>query len=308
MASNVGYQRSADVMTSTRPHQIDAGRLHVRVQPADGGRIAEFWVDGSDGKRSDILVPLTVSGYVPTSWPKAGCYPLVPYSNRIRNGRFEADGRSVALAPHPGEEPHALHGFAQLRPWDIEVLGADTLAMTYDHRPDAWPWPFTARQLVSIDEQGLSVEFSVTNHGATAMPVGFGLHPYFAAAPGDTVRFEVGGEWSMDGANIAVDWSALPAGETAHTLDEQTVARYLTGWQGRAVLARQNGPTVTITAESLLDHFVFFVPAGGPYACIEPVSHVADAFNLAAKGADNTGHRTLAPGKTLAAHIRIEVT
>jgi aldose 1-epimerase len=304
----VGYQRSADVDTSAGVYQIDAGPLHARVQPADGGRIAEFWLEDVGGKRTDILVPLTAADYVPTAWPKAGCYPLVPYSNRIRNAHFVAEGRSVSLAPHPGEEPHALHGFAQLRPWDIEVLAADLLAMTYRHRPDAWPWPFTARQLVSLDEQGLSVEFSVTHHGASAMPVGFGLHPYFAAGPGDRVNFEVGGEWSIDAANIAVDWSALPAGETVHILEEQSVARYLTGWKGRAVLARRNGPTVTITADSLLDHFVFFVPAGGPYACIEPVSHVADAFNLAAKGADHTGHRTLAPGETLSASIRIGVT
>mgnify|MGYP001073669391 CR=1 FL=1 len=56
-----------------------------------------------------------------------------------------------------------------------------------------------------------------------------------------------------------------------------------------------------------LDHLVFHVPAGGRYLCLEPVSHVADAFNLAASGKAGTGARVLRAGEAISATMRIEL-
>ncbi|MFD2261449.1 aldose 1-epimerase [Lacibacterium aquatile] len=309
MASMVGNSRSAGVLSPDPSPEISSGRLGLRVQPADGGRIAEFWVRHPDGGRTDILVPMTVAGFPTHLWPKAGCYPLFPFSNRIRGGAFVADGMNVRLPAHPGEEPHALHGFSQQRPWAIEDHAANCVAMIYEHRPDSWPWAFTARQLVNLDEQGLSVDMSIVNHSASPMPVGFGLHPYFATDIGDEMTFDVTGDWRFDAANIAVDWQERPESGFTHIQDGTSLSHYFTGWQGRALLQRRKaGIAVAISAPAPLDHFVFHVPPGGAYACLEPVSHVADAFNLATQGAGHTGHRTLGAGQTLAATIRIEVT
>jgi len=308
MASSVGYQRSADVDASAGAHQINAGRLHARVQPADGGRIAEFWVERPDGSRLDIIVPMQVSGFAPTSWPKAGIYPLVPYSNRVRNAEFPFEGKTVRLPVHPPERPHALHGFAQVRPWALTDHGPISLTMTYEHRADGWPWPFTASQLVSLDDEGLSVEMSVTNHGTTDMPLGLGLHPFLAIDAGDRMRFSATHVWAIDAGGFGVASSALADGDFDLRHDDKLQTLCLSGWQGRATLDRQAGAVVTITARAPLDHLVFHIPAGGAYACIEPVSHVSDAFNLAARGIAGTGLQILAAGESLTASIRIEVT
>lgn len=308
MASMVGNQRSADVNASVGAHQINAGHLHARVQPADGGRIAEFWAALPDGRRLDIIVPMQVAGFAPGAWPKAGCYPLVPYSNRIRNAEFPFEGQEVRLPPYPAERPHALHGFTQQRPWALTDHAANCLAMSYEHHPDSWPWPFTATQLVSLDDEGMSVDMSVTNHGDSTMPLGFGLHPYFAIDAGDRMRFAVTHDWQIDAGGFGVSATLLADGKFDLRHDDKPQTRYLSGWQGRAVIDRRAGAVVTITASAPLDHLVFHTPDGGAYACIEPVSHVADAFNLAAHGVAGTGIQSLGPGKTLSARIRIEVT
>ncbi len=50
-------------------------------------------------------------GFNGLAWPKAGCYPLLPFSNRIRDGRFLWGGREIRLAPHPGQATrHAWRG------------------------------------------------------------------------------------------------------------------------------------------------------------------------------------------------------
>jgi aldose 1-epimerase len=41
-----------------------------------------------------------------------------------------------------------------------------------------------------------------------------------------------------------------------------------------------------------------YTPPGQSFFCAEPVSHITDAFNLAAAGQADTGMLTLAPGET----------
>ena len=50
-------------------------------------------------------------------------YPLVPFANRIRNGRFEHDGRTLHLEPNVRGHPHPLHGHGWRAEW--QVLHAD---------------------------------------------------------------------------------------------------------------------------------------------------------------------------------------
>ena len=47
--------------------------------------------------------------------------------------------------------------------------------------------------------------------------------------------------------------------------------------------------------------------SGGAYCCLEPVSHVTDAFNLAANGVGGTGYRSLLAGERIAATVRMSV-
>jgi hypothetical protein len=78
------------------------------------------------------------------------------------------------------------------------------------------------------------------------------------------------------------------------------------GWSRRALIEwPERGARLTMTAEPPLDYLVIFTPRGRRFFCAEPVSHVTDAFNLAAAGHPDTGFRVLAPGETLASTIAL---
>ena len=49
-------------------------------------------------------------------WRRAS-FPLVPFVNRIRGGRFTFRGREVRLAPNMAGDPSPLHGQGWLNPW-----------------------------------------------------------------------------------------------------------------------------------------------------------------------------------------------
>lgn len=298
---------------SPQPLGLSAGAMRVLVRPADGGRVAAFWREAA-GRRAEVLMPMGDAGFDPLFWPKAGTYPLAPFSNRIRAGAFSFGEREVRLAAHPACEPHALHGFSQLRDWHVTQRSAAQIEMRYRHdpaqAPDTWPWSFEAIQKITLDPAGMTHEIGVESHADTDMPVGLGLHPYFAVARGDTIRFSAQAEWEQDEDGCATRLRRLEGSgcQQDRLHDGEPLTFYYAGWDGRAVITRQDGATITIEADQPFDHLVVHVPPGGAYLCIEPVSHVADAFNLASRGAAGTGMRVLAPGGAIWGRMRIGVT
>ena len=288
-------------------HALAAGPMRATVRAGDGGRIASLWREDPKGRRVDVLVPMAPGAYDPQAWPKAGCYPLVPWSNRIRNAAFAFGTRTVQLPALPSAAPHTVHGFAHARPWQVTSTGDDTLDMRYDHAPDAWPWAFSAVQKLALDGAGLTISIAVTNRSDEPMPCGLGVHPFFKAGHGDRIRFTADIAWDQDGAGCGTQARALAPAASRHdaVLDATAVTDYRAGFGGVASIARGDGSRIVLQTGAPFDHVVFHVPAGGAYACIEPVTHVADAFNLAARGVEGSGLRVLAPGQTLAGLVRL---
>lgn len=283
---------------------LAAGTLRATLAPGQGGRVAAFWRE-SDGRQEPVLVPMREGGFDPLFWPKAGCYPLAPFSNRIREGRFRFGDRDVRLPAHPTCPPHALHGFSQTRAWDCALAGSASAVLTYRHRPDAWPWAFTAEQHVTLSDRALTIAIAIRNDDSEPMPVGLGLHPYLAVGLGDRVRFRAGIEWSQDevGCGVAPERRVAPLFDQPQGAAGMT--RYFADWDGRATIDRAAGGRITLTADGALEQLVAHAPDGGAYLCIEPVSHVADAFNLAAQGVAGAGLRIAQPGETIRGSMTI---
>lgn len=293
---------------------LAAGAMRAVVRPHDGGRLASLWREAPGNRRNDVFVPMAAGSFDPLAWPKAGTYPLVPYSNRIRNAAFQFDETRVELASHPATAPHSLHGFCQQRPWRVTAQTATQVEMRYRHdsahAPDAWPWAFEAIQRITLDPAGLIHEIGVESRTEVPMPMGLGIHPYFAVSIGDRVQFKADAIWEADAEGCGHHLRALADNERLHDfchgMMDTTI--YYAGWYGTASLQRQDGTTIMIETAAPLDHLVVHVPSGGAYLCLEPVSHVADAFNLAAAGLPETGMRVLLPGEALWASVRITVT
>jgi aldose 1-epimerase len=283
---------------------LDNGILALDLIPEWGGRTARLRALNSG---TDILFPLDASGFDPINWPRGGAYPLAPYSNRIKNGKLVFQGEHFSLPAHPDSPPHTLHGVAHTLPWEVTGASAEEITIQVTYEGEHWPWTFHAEQSYQLNGSTMRQTMSMTNLGETSMPAGLGFHPYFCIDSSSRAAFVAREKW-MVGADY------LPAGERApvrstvvlHANDFRTreCVDYYAGWIGKAEIGSDAG-IMTLSATGNLTHLIAFAPAGGRYLCLEPVSHVANGFNLAADGYAGTGARVLAPGETITAGIEI---
>ncbi len=293
-------------------HTLRAGALSMDVAPAAGGRIASLASAGEGGQRIDWLAPMSGAclrdGFEGMAWPKAGCYPLLPFSNRIRDGRFRWGGHEIRLTPHPGQA-HAMHGLAHARAWEVEQLSTSSIVLGLRYLPEAgnWPWPFVATQALMLTPAGLEAVMTLRNDSDRDMPAGGGFHPYFTRTPDTRVQFDAATMWPTDAGEVAIRREPITPREdfrNARALPD-ALSVYYSDWRQRAVVSRGDGATLVLSADDPLDHFILHAPHGQPYFCLEPISHVADAVNLAAQGWEGTGLRVLAPGEAL--HLRMQL-
>lgn len=281
--------------------------LILHLLPESGGRTGRLQVRKHG---LELLKPIDARlPFDPLNWPRAGLYPLIPYSNRIAGAELEVAGQRHTLPPHPDAVPHTLHGVSHTRPWTVESASSTAAVLSLDYHGPHWPWPFRAEQQFTLTDKWLTVQLTVTNHGDSAMPAGIGLHPYLQAYPQMCVAFGSQRQWHIAADYLATGEfhdNAVSVEITPHDWATATRADYLSQWGGEASVSYPQG-RLRITADQVLDHLVVFAPAGADYLCLEPVSHLANGFNLAAKlGHDCTGTRMVEPGASLTSHITFE--
>jgi aldose 1-epimerase len=116
------------------------------------------------------------AGAVTEGWRGA---VLVPWPNRVRNGRWAWHGRELQLDLHSLEEPHAMHGLVAWQPWSVVAQGPGevTVGTTVEAHP-GYPFRLAVAVTYALTPHRVSVTHRVRNVGTVAAPVGVGMHPY----------------------------------------------------------------------------------------------------------------------------------
>lgn len=283
------------------PVRLSAGDLELVLDPDRGGSIMALRV-----RSFDLLRPCWDPEQPDPR--RFACFPLVPFSGRIDRGRFVHAGRTHAVPLNFAPEPHAIHGDGWTSPWALVSAGPSAAELELLHdRPEA-VWRYRAWQRFWLYPDRLEVELGVTNRGPAAMPFGLGLHPYLTHREDALLSAEVAGVWLPDDANIPRRLEPVPVlwrFDAARPVEELVLDHNFQGWSGTARIDwPEHGRSLTIAADPPLRHLVVYVPPGMDFFCVEPVSQVADGFNLLADGVADTGVQILGPGETLKGAVR----
>lgn len=284
---------------------LAAGSLELELAPAVGGAIARFdHVEA--GSRTPVLRP---SPSPLRSVLDAASFPLVPFVNRIRGGRFEFRGQSVQLAPNMAGDPSPLHGQGWLGPWQVERSSEAEAELRFEHATGEWPWAYESRQSFALDDTGLDTSISCRNAGDSSMPCGLGIHPYFNCGSGTRIRTRVEHVWTVDEQVLPID--RLAAVGRYAIADAPVCGRGLDngfdGWSGSALFSDPAWPFDIELTSPGVRYFQLYSPAQGGIFVAEPVTHANDALSAPQAEWAALGIRILEPGETMQLSARIAV-
>ena len=285
---------------------LRASLLQVDVLPAVGGSIARFDYLGPDGRQP--LLRGTDDFYDDVL--ASGCFPLVPYANRIRGGSFQCDGRDVRLPPNLPGDASPLHGQGWRAAWSVESVANDRIDMVFRHEADDWPWTFEARQCLVLSSEGLAMELSCRNLSALPMPCGLGLHPYYPCNGETLLDTAVSSVWTVDADMLPVE--QLPAtGRYSlqnRLIGSQDLDNGFGGWGGAARICWPEQPMALEMSSADAAYFQVYSPVGRDFFAAEPVQHANAALNEAQDQWPQLGLKMLAQGESRRLQVRFRVT
>jgi len=140
---------------------------------------------------------------------------LAPWPNRIEDGAYAFDGRTLQLPLTEPEKRNAIHGLVRWTTWRAVEHEVSSVALEHVLHPQpGYPFTLALRVEYRLDDAGLTVESTATNVGSGACPLGLGHHPYLAGAVDElTVRVPARDQ-------IVADERGLPEGRGPAALHE----------------------------------------------------------------------------------------
>ena len=155
--------------------EIRAGGQRATIVEVGGG-LREYEVDARP-----VLEPY------PVDRMRDGAHgaPLIPWPNRLADGRYSFDGDELQVALTEPERRNAIHGLLLWRPWRVVDRGDQRLVMGARLHPlPGYPFTLDVKIAYELGEDGLCVTTTAENVGDRACPYGHGQHPYLSPGQG----------------------------------------------------------------------------------------------------------------------------
>jgi aldose 1-epimerase len=295
---------AAPMLAPIRPDDavlLQSGPLQLELWPSLGGSVAAFtWQQA--GRRIDLMRPATPRALAERDGRELASFPLFPFSNRVRDGRFSFQGKDIQLARNTPPD-HPIHGHVWQLPSEVSHADATSAELVCRYPGADFPWAYRARQRFELSPSALKVELEISNESDSAMPCGFGMHPYYDRTERVRLKAVAPVRW-VGSQYLLPEWSEpVPADWDFREPRELSPLAEMDGCFGQfAGKARlewpEKGAALDISADPIFGVMIVYVPAGQNFFCLETVSNVNDAFNLEARGVAGNGTIVLGPGQS----------
>ncbi|MFS0734276.1 aldose 1-epimerase family protein [Microbacterium sp. 1P10UB] len=324
-------------MTTSIPAD-PTGRRFRLVSP-DGRVAAQVAQVGASLRSLEVGGRALIPPYpddVPT--PSASGITLVPWPNRIRDGRWTQRGETRQLPitePKTGSASHGLLRFMPYQPTDAaadmsavtggpaaaaESAAASSITLAATVFPQTgYPFHLETSVQYTATSDGIAATHRLTNVGREDAPVALGIHPYFCLGGVDTADLALtvpaASFFELDERLLPVAERPVDAGNDLRSprrvgdLDLNVAYGELTrdaDDRVRCVLEAPDGQRVTLWLGAGFDHVQVFTmntyPGQDLALALEPMTAPPDAFN------SGQHLRWLTPGETWELNWGVEHT
>ena len=286
--------------------KLTTDRLKLDLLPELGGRINKLVFN-----EFDIFLPLQIQDIKPIQSYKGGCFSLVPFSNRIKNSRFNFNQFEYILTKN--DPPNAIHGHAYLGKWNVLKKTDSSAVIVYKHLANnfGWPWSYEVVQTITLEDNNIIFLLEILNKSNNPMPIGFGIHPYFNYSDNVKLKFCAQREWLGSPEEFPIKTKIIENNfnykKGSDLWKEQKTICYENFYEEVEIFWLSNRKKVKIKTDKIFTHLIIHVPEHAKYFCVEPVSHPTDGFNLAYKKIENINCDVLMPNKKIKGLIKFEI-
>jgi aldose 1-epimerase len=160
---------SSTLPPSGQQVEIRQGNQRATIVEVGGG-LREYRVGG---------LPV-LDGYAEHEMANGGRgQPLLPWPNRLQDGRYEFRGQTLQLPLNEVDHRNAIHGLTRWANWTVSSRDEHQVTMSLVLHPQSG-YPFTLALAIDylLSDEGLSVRTGARNIGSDPLPYGAGQHPY----------------------------------------------------------------------------------------------------------------------------------
>lgn len=303
----------------TPAYTLENDKLIVSICPAIGNNVYSIW--DKTLQREMLRVPAAPSDLA--EQPVQYGTPVLMPPNRIREGRFQFDGRSYQFDINHATGNH-IHGMLRSQSWTVVASGErdGKLFITSSIRlaDDAnvqrqYPHALELELTYVLEGSRLSHKLKVANNGTTAAPFGYGLHTWFlldGEPESWKLQLPVSSIWELDELNVPTGnlvplgtYDALLEGDALKGHNMDTV--FQIGDHPCIAVLSKDTVEIRYSGSDLFKQWVIFTKGEAhDFICLEPYTWVTNAPNIDLP-AEVTGLRGIEPGESLELEVTLEV-
>jgi aldose 1-epimerase len=280
---------------------LSADGVEVGLRPGVGGALTHF-TDVTGAEPVDLLRRARPDF---TDVLDGAMFPLVPFCNRVRDGRFSFGGHDVQLSPNLPPQKHPLHGQGWRGVWQVAGADRSSAELVFEHPAGEWPWAYGARLTVALEGRGMTVTLECENRAPDPMPCGLGLHPYFPCDARTMLHTVAEAVWTVDDEVMPVE--RVPAvgryDLQGRIICGQDLDNGYDGWSGETLILwpdKARGLRLTSAAP----RFQLYSPGQGGLIAAEPVTNANGALNRPSGEWPGLGLWVLQPGQSASMSAR----
>ncbi len=304
-------------MNRPNPRALDAlrlvrGPLEIGVTPAYGANLISLRYQGRELIHFDRNACLAGEKIT-------GAFHMFPTPCRLQGGAYSFEGRRIEQ--NKKGESITIHGLVRDEPFEVLEMCPDLLRVQLAFNPgtavfEGFPFPCLFELQFAVEERSVTIRYRVRNTGPTALPFGYGIHPYWIICgprqmtqiriPCDRVLesrdlIPTGGTRSIAGTSLDF--------RTLRPLGDQTPDHVF--WKRHRDATAELYPSgqnvrILISASPDFTHMILYAPSDSPFLCLENLTSAPNAQNLPQAG-DVAHLLVLPPNQSAEGWVRYEI-
>jgi aldose 1-epimerase len=275
--------------------QFKTSKANLIIIPEFGGVIADLQLFNGNSTIAVIDSYKSLNDVDANNGYKS--HYLLPFPNRMRNGKYDFEGKSYQFPINDTNTNNNLHGFLETVPMNIiatENIGNQKVIILKGNFEGLsyFPFPFEITIKYLFSDSELTIESTIKNIGKTNMPIGYGWHPYFKL---NTEKVDDLFLQFPDCQAVTIDNRMMPTGEVLPystfsaltkigntTLDNCFLINKNSNSNQAEIILKSETTTLSIwqeTGENACNYFQVYTPENRQTIAIEPMTCNIDAFN-----------------------------